>query len=310
MVPHQISIAPTIERFAAMLHAAEDSMDASYKVGRITLPRLGRYLRYRALHMFAPIGRLPDVVIVGAMKGGTTSLFAYLCQHPEVHGSIKKEVHYFDRNFCRGEAWYRRHFTRRHDGLVLEGTPDYMFHKSSFERLQEMLPKARIIVLLRNPATRAYSHYHHMRVKTTETRSFEEAVRTDFEWYRERGVLGDDTWQSNDHSYVRRGIYAPQVRRILNAYAESALILRSEDLFADPLVITNRVLRFVGLTELRELTDVEPKTAGTYQRTIPMRQELEEFFSPHNDELYQLLQVNDWWPRARMAPRGDKRAAA
>lgn len=285
-------------------------MDANYKVGRITLARLGRYLKYRVQFALAPIGRLPDVVIVGAMKGGTTSLFAYLCQHPEVHGSIIKEVHYFNRNFRRGESWYRRHFTRRPGGVVLEGTPDYMFHTTSFERLQMALPNARIVVVLRNPVTRAYSHYHHSRVKGTERRSFEEGVRADLDWLKHRGVLGDDSWESNDHSYVRRGLYAPQVRRIVDAYGDAALVLRSEDLFADPLAITNQVLRFMGLSELPTLSDVEPKTAGRYDRTVPLRRELEAFFAPHNEELYQLLRVDPWWPQSPVAAPVDERAAA
>jgi hypothetical protein len=276
-------------------------MDASYRIGRITLARLGRYIGYRARLAVVRPGRLPDVVIVGAMKAGTTSLFAYLCQHAEVHGSIKKEVHYFDRNFRRGELWYRRHFPVRPGGVVLEGTPDYMFHRSSFERLRSTLPDAKIIVLLRNPVTRAYSHYHHSKTKGTESRPFEDCVHADIAWFRKYGALGDDSWQSNDHSYVRRGIYGPQVRRILSAYGDSALIMRSEDLFADPLASTNRALRFMGLTELRELNDVEPKTAGRYTPRVPMRTYLEEFFAPHNDELYRLLQSNEWWPHERVA---------
>jgi hypothetical protein len=272
-------------------------MDANYKIGRITLARLKRFFKYRAQFAFAPVGRLPDLVIVGAMKGGTTSLYAYLCQHPDVHGSIKKEVHYFNRHFSRGESWYRRHFTRRRGGIVLEGTPDYIYHKHSLDRLRVTLPAARIVVVLRNPVTRAYSHYHHSTRKGTERRTFEEGVRADLDWFRKGEVLGDDSWQSNDHSYVRRGIYAPQVQRILDAYGESALILRSEDLFKNPLAVTNQVLRFVGLTALEQLYDVEPKTAGRYDRTVPMRNELEEFFAPHNKQLYRLLGVNAWWPR-------------
>jgi hypothetical protein len=253
---------------------------------------------------------MPDVVIVGTMKGGTTSLFSYLCQHPEIRGSIRKEVHYFDRHFKRGERWYRKHFTTRSDGIVLEATPDYMFHRSSLSRMRSVLPNVRVIMVLRNPVTRAYSHYHHSKLKGTESRTFEDAVRADLAWYRRRGALGDDSWESNDHSYVRRGIYTPQVRRTLDSYGTAVLVLRSEDLFADPLSVTNRVLQFIGLSHLSTLSDVEPKTAGRYKPAIPMRSELEDFFSPHNEELRRILRTDAWWTRTMETPPGGSTAAA
>jgi hypothetical protein len=284
-------------------------MDASYKIGRPTLARVGRQLAYLARHAVAPAGRTPDVVIIGTMKGGTTSLFSYLCQHPLVHGAIKKEVHYFDRHFSRGSRWYRKHFTRRNDGLVLEATPSYMFHAESLDRMHRALPLAKVIMVLREPVSRAYSHYHHSQRKGTERRTFQEAVRADLKWYRERGVLGDNSWQSTDHSYIRRGIYAPQVRRMLGAYGSGLVVLRSEDLFANPLSATNRVLSFIGLEPLSELSDVEPKTAGRYDRTIPMQAELQEFFLPHNQELYRLLQTEPWWPVKAGCVSGEAAAA-
>jgi hypothetical protein len=285
-------------------------MDARYKIGKITLERLSRHAKYLVHHALSPVGRMPDVVILGAMKGGTTSLFSYLCEHPEIHGSIRKEVHYFDRHFKRGSVWYRKHFPQASDGVVLEATPDYMFHRSSFDRIRVVLPHAKLIMVLRDPVKRAYSHYHHSRRKGTESRSFEEGVQRDIQWFRERGVPGDDSWQSNDHSYIRRGIYAPQVRRITEVYGNNVLVLRSEDLFAEPLAVTNQALDFIGLSKLRALLEVEPKTAGEYTPEIPMRQTLEEFFLPHNEELYQLLRVEPWWSQPGSAAGSAAAAAA
>jgi hypothetical protein len=286
------------------------TMDQRYRIGRMTPSRVGRQLKYLARHALAPAGRLPDVVIVGAMKGGTTSLFSYLAQHPEIHGSIRKEVHYFDRHFKRGNTWYRKHFTRRGDGVVLEATPDYMFHKSSLDRIRTVLPNAKLIIVLRDPVRRAYSHYHHSRTKGTESRTFQQSVRADLKWFRERGVLGDDSWESNDHSYIRRSIYAPQVCRIRDIYGSALLVLRSEDLFANPLSVTNQALGFIGLSSLGELSGVEPETAGRYDRAVPMHRELEEFFLPHNEALYQLLRVDPWWPRSGTAAVSGGAAAA
>jgi hypothetical protein len=176
--------------------------------------------------------------------------------------------------------------------------------------MREVLPNAKLIIVLRNPVTRAYSHYHHSKLKGTELRTFEAAVRADLSWFRERGALGEDSWQSNDHSYIRRGIYAPQVRRLMGVYGGAMLALQSEELFADPLSVTNRVLRFIGLSGLNGLSDIEPKTAGRYDPTIPLHAELDAFFLPYNEELYQLLQLDPWWPCARSHAKPGSSAAA
>jgi hypothetical protein len=185
-----------------------------------------------------------------------------------------------------------------------------MFHRNSLDRMREVLPNAKLIIVLRNPVTRAYSHYHHSKLKGTELRTFEAAVRADLSWFRERGALGEDSWQSNDHSYIRRGIYAPQVRRLMGVYGGAMLALQSEELFADPLSVTNRVLRFIGLSDLNALSDIEPKTAGRYDPTIPLQAELQDFFLPHNEELYQLLQTDPWWPRVSRDAISAEAAAA
>jgi len=115
---------------------------------------------------------LPDVVIVGAQRAGTTSCFRYVEQHPQVVGAIRKEVHYFDvdAKFAKGEGWYRAHFptTRelaaleRSDGLrrlVMEGTPAYMFRDYAPARMVALLPEAKLVALLRNPVDRALSNW-------------------------------------------------------------------------------------------------------------------------------------------------------
>ncbi len=112
---------------------------------------------------------LPDAVILGAMKSGTTSLHNYLVQHPGVIEPLRKEVHYFDVNLERGERWYRAHFGREGEpGLNLDSSPYYLFHPAVPRRLHDLLPDAKLVVLLRDPVRRAYSHYWHERDKGRE----------------------------------------------------------------------------------------------------------------------------------------------
>ena len=128
------------------------------------------------------------------MKGGTTSLFAYLCQHPELHGSFQKEVHFFDDSFSKGTTWYRKHFSQREDGVLIEATPEYMFLHASLERIQSTVPSAKIVCVLRHPVARAYSHYQHAcRRGFFRNESFEEAVVRYNSVLQDRVALGHET---------------------------------------------------------------------------------------------------------------------
>ena len=128
------------------------------------------------------IGALPDFVIIGAQRSGTGRLYGLLTRHPDVERASVKEVHYFDRpdNFRRGIEWYRRRFPARRRGsqrhITGEATPSYLVDPPVPERIAEAVPEVRLIVLLRDPVARAYSHFHMAYRKGNETRSFEEAV--------------------------------------------------------------------------------------------------------------------------------------
>src|SRR5690349_6371993 len=121
--------------------------------------------------MFSP-GALPDFLIIGAQKAGSTSLASYLAAHPCVVPPRWNEAHFFDLNYERGVDWYRSLFPvgvrarlnsrlrgRRH--LTGDSTPHYIVHPRMPARARDLLPAARIIILLRDPVDRAHSHYHH-----------------------------------------------------------------------------------------------------------------------------------------------------
>jgi hypothetical protein len=245
---------------------------------------------------------LPDAVILGAQKSGTSSLHGYLVQHPGVIEPLLKEVHYFDVNYHRGEAWYRAHFGRIGDaGLNLESSPYYLFHPAVPRRLHALLPDARLIVLLRDPVRRAYSHYWHERDKGREKLAFEDAIAA------EPGRLGgadeqlaDGTLErSLEHkrfSYLARGRYAEQLERWFELFPrERFLILRFEDLARDPRGVLNETLGFLGLPPV-ESVSLKPRNTRKYP---PMSQDtagrLRDYFEPHNRRLELLLgQAMGW----------------
>ncbi|MBU0638918.1 MAG: sulfotransferase domain-containing protein, partial [Planctomycetes bacterium] len=130
---------------------------------------------------------MPDLLIIGAQKAGTTSLHRYLCRHPNVLGPWSKEVHYFDIQYDKGTTWYRTHFPswpykclkdirRGRRSLAFETSPYYLFHPCVPERVHKLLPNVKLIAILRDPVGRAYSHYHHELRLGYETLPLEEAL--------------------------------------------------------------------------------------------------------------------------------------
>src|SRR5207244_9402765 len=93
----------------------------------------------------ASVRPLPNFLILGAQKAGTTALYAYLRWHPQITGPSFKEVSFFDRHYARGERWYRAHLPVRRRGLVGEASPSYLFHPLAPERVARMLPDARLV---------------------------------------------------------------------------------------------------------------------------------------------------------------------
>jgi hypothetical protein len=245
---------------------------------------------------------LPDAVILGAQKSGTSSLHNYLVQHPGVIEPLRKEVHYFDIGYQRGEAWYRAHFgPLGAPGLNLDSSPYYLFHPAVPQRLHDLLPQAKLIVLLRDPVRRAYSHYWHERDKGRETLAFEDAIAAEPE------RLGDSHQQlaagtlqrSHAHqhfSYLARGRYAEQLERWFELFPrEQFLVLRFEDLAREPLAVLNQALGFLGLPPASAVS-LEARNTRRYPPLAESTAaQLSAQFAPHNRRLEQLLGRSfDW----------------
>jgi hypothetical protein len=239
---------------------------------------------------------LPGAVILGAQKCGTTSLHGYLVQHPGVIAPLRKEVHYFDLNYGRGEAWYRAHFGRVGEpGLNLDSSPYYLFHPAVPRRMQALLPEAKLVVLLRDPVRRAYSHYWHERARGRESLEFEEAIRAEPQRIAAADArLADGSLdRSGDHqrySYLARGRYAEQLERWFALYPRARFhVVRFEDLVKDPLGRLNDVLAFLGLAAASKV-NLEARNTRRYPAMDAATAErLSEYFAPHNRRLEALI---------------------
>jgi hypothetical protein len=268
-----------------------------------TIPHLPGPVRKVARNTVWTYGRLtarrrplPDFLVIGAQKAGTTALYAYLRWHPGITGPSWKEVSFFDRHWWRGEKWYRGQFPRRAgEKLVGEASPSYLFHPLAPERARSLVPDAKLIALLRDPVDRAYSQYQHEVALGREPLSFEDAL--DAEHDRVAGeverLIADPRAFSRawwDHTYAARGRYADQLERWLAVFPrEQLLVVLTEELGERPAETYASILAFLG-AEPYELPDYPRVFDRDYE---PMRPEtrtaLAAMFAEPNRRLEALL---------------------
>jgi hypothetical protein len=265
-----------------------------------------RQLRASYRELTGSLRGLPSALIIGTQKGGTTSLFNYLVQHPDVRMPFGKEIHYFDLHYDRGIRWYRGRFPYSHrlrgGALTLDASPYYLVHPLVPQRAAHLLPQIKLIALLRNPIHRALSHYQHEVRAGRESLSLPDAFEREPERLagEEERLLRDPEYYSYNHhrySYILRGIYVQQLRRWAQHFPRSQLlVLQSESFFRDPGSATATVCEFLGLPPHR-LDRYFPFLRGEYERAMPdeLRNKLATYFEPYNRELYQWLgEEFDW----------------
>jgi len=253
-------------------------------------------------------GSLPDFLIIGVQKGGTSSLYSYLTDHPQVASAFKKELHYFDSDkFGKGEGWYRSNFPpptseNGHRVITGEASPYYLYHPLAPQRAAQVVPNARLIALLRNPVDRAYSDYNHRLNDGVETLSFEEAIEAEEDRIggeKER-MLAEEGYSSASHrrhSYLARGVYVDQIREWHNHFdPDQLLVLKSEDFFKNTRKMMQLVCDFLGLPEWDGGNFGQVKNKRRYNPMSPtIREKLESYFEPHNQRLYDYLGQDFGW---------------
>lgn len=268
--------------------------------------------------------RKPDFLIIGAQRGGTTSMYGYINSHPQVVPAEKKEVHFFDLNFHKGADWYREQFARfaksvnretvQQDvveaennfitGFITgEASPYYLFHPLVPQRVYDLFPQIKLIVLLRDPVARAISHYYHEVKLGLEYLPIEDAIAE--EEFRLKGevekMFSRATYYSFNHqhyTYLSRGIYIEQIANWMSFFPkEQFSILKSEDFYNDPQAILNQVFEFLNLPP-HKLDKYEKWNAADYDMdeiNEATYRQIKEYFQPHNRKLSDYLGINfDW----------------
>lgn len=250
--------------------------------------------------------RLPDFLIIGAQKSGSTSLYNYLVRHPHVLPSLAKEIHFFDNNYGRGTEWYRAHFaaeTKGRDFQVGEATPYYLFHPLCPARIAAVVPDAKLLVILRNPIDRAYSHYQHELRRHHEWLSFEEAIERESERLagETERMLRNESFYSvahQRHSYLARGRYSEQLQGWFQLFPRDQFLIRDIEAFrTEPGKIYSEVLDFLDLPQ-HKLDAFRMYYSWKYEKMSPeTRERLIEYFREPNRQLFETLGTCYDWDR-------------
>jgi len=241
--------------------------------------------------------RLPDFIIGGAPRAGTTWLYDLLDRHPDVHMAkpLKPEPKFFlrDEEYARGLEYYStKWFADANTSKIAgEKSTDYLESPTAAARIACDLPHVKLIFLLREPVSRAYSNYLWSRMNGLETEDFATALRLEDQRERE---LPDRLKFTRPFSYFSRGVYADLLEPYFNRFVEHQLfIARYEDIAERPAAVADAVHRFIGVQSRPSDADglgiVNPSRRDAKGLAGDVRQDLERRYDEPNRRLALLL---------------------
>ena len=255
-----------------------------------------------------PIRSLPDFIIIGTARSGSTSLYYNICQHPCVLSAAYDELGYFDSNFHLGLNWYRSLFPtlfskwivkqKKQFAITGEDTPFYIWNPLVAKRILKILPKIKLIVVLRNPVDRAYSNYHLGIRAGSENLSFEDAIQIELKKLNEI----NDEFEHNvekytiPRSYIAKGFYANQLKIWLELFnSEQLIIISTEDLESNPQGTLDRIYDFLKIPKNHKLIPEKQKKASYPKMKNETREFLINLYKKNNAELFSMIgQKFDW----------------
>ena len=259
-----------------------------------------------------PFHILPDFIIFGIGRAGSTSLYEGIMEHPDVHSAKIKEIYFFDYKFKRGIYWYRGHFPsvwkkifytklRKKKFITGEATARLLSYPHAPKRILKIIPNVKLIAILRNPIDRAYSLYNVEVANGREQLSFEEAIKVESK--RLAGEMErmktDENYYSGEFyrkSYLFQGIYADGLKMWFDVFPkEQFLIIDFDELARNPTPIYDKIFDFLELPKFTHSKHIVYNTRK-YDDMVPStRKYLIEYFKPHNEQLYNLLGKKfDW----------------
>lgn len=265
--------------------------------------------------VFHKQGSLPHFIVIGAQKCGTTYFYDELVKHPDIQPALTKEVRFFDinENYHKGVEWYRGFFppertseelSNKKEFITGEASPCYFFHPHAAYWIKKVVPQAKLILLLRDPVSRAYSHYQHEVRLGFETLSFEDALQRE-----EKRLMGEKEIMQLDEKYFSHrymhfgyktwGRYVEYLPVWFDHFPrEQILILQSEDFFRDRTGMLRQATQFLDLPDWEPQLN-HPKPSRYPKMDQKLKEYLTEYFEPYNRSLYHFLQTDFGWTRIK-----------
>ena len=254
---------------------------------------------------------LPDFIIIGSMKCGTTSLYYDICEHPCTLAATYDEIGFFDSNFHLGLNWYRSMFPRKkqiedvkqREGVAITGedTPFYFWNPVAAKRIQKLLPKIKLIIILRNPIDRAYSEYQDWASRESNPPSFETAIKNEIDMQRKYpSLITEKNFQvfNQENSYLLKGVYVDQLKIWAGLFPkEQIFTLSTENLNSEPIDTLESVFQYLNLPNYKIKSPQHQKQNKYAPMDPEIRKSLIEFFKPHNSRLFKFIGKTFDWDR-------------
>lgn len=270
---------------------------------------LTRPLRRKIRKTFVNMGchSRPSFLIIGAQKAGTTALSYILRQHLQIVPSRKKELNFFDSgkieygDFSSYHEMFPLPLKLFPNKITYESSPIYLFHSECASRIHKYSPKMRLIIILREPVSRAFSAWNMYsnfqnssnprHQKLAEPRTFEEAIMQEID------RLDEVSNESNRKAYIRRGFYLDQIESYLQYFPREALLILEQSELRDETASTlNRICNFLRLDSNYRF-DLIQKNVSSYATSIPEQvgKRLKSIYVPHNERLFEFLGIRYNW---------------
>lgn len=248
----------------------------------------------------------PTYLIIGASRSGTTAMYDYLSKNRYGYRSPHKELHFFDKYFHKGILWYRGNFPTifhkfylekiLHKKIVTgEATARYLLLPLVAKRISKCLPDIKLIVMVRNPIERAFSHYRREFEKDNESRTFNAVVETEIKYLSSlpQNFNNNDLEEYAERflkaPYLGRSLYNQQLQMWLKYFNKKQILLvKSEDFYQDPWSSLDKIYSFLATKNYSNSPKLKIKqNASGYKVTLDpnIKKKLNDFFSPHNQML-------------------------
>ena len=232
-----------------------------------------------------------NFIICGTQKGGTTALDHYMRMHSEVCMAKKKEVHFFDNDkyFLTNSSPYDKYHKffnpKKNHKVIGESTPIYMFWINAMERIFNYNPNIKLIIILRNPIERAFSNWNMEIQRKREKRTFLESIQYEIK------QLNREIKQNRTYSYLRRGFYTDQIKRILKIFKKKQLLcLKNENLRNKPEDTLSLVSDFLDITKFKNTQKISIHSRNYNEKLgFEEKQLLNDIFLEEIESLEKLL---------------------